>query len=214
MQWNGTNLFDQTDMPLTLWTNLQFFVVGGAPTSVLQFGFRNDQNAFALDDISVTAVAAQTNSTPSIENITRTGNSLEFSWSSIPGKQYQLQTTTSISAPNWTDLGDPITATSSTTSASESIGALAPAAFFRVVQLLTAVQSLNDCRSVGCTKQRAGFKLFAAMVEPRGFEPLTPTMPLWCPVRANWRFCSENQPWCPLVPHNEFRRRSRLTRFN
>jgi hypothetical protein len=135
VQWNGTNLFDQTDMPLTLWTNLQFTVVASASHSALQFGFRNDQNAFALDDISVTAVVAQTNSAPAIGSITRTGNSLGITWSSVPGKQYQVQAATAIAPADWADLGEPITAIGNTTSASENIGASAAAQFFRIEQL-------------------------------------------------------------------------------
>ena len=54
--WNGTALFDQTDMDQFAWTNMQYVVTATGTSSVLQFGFRNDQNAFGLDDVSVQPV--------------------------------------------------------------------------------------------------------------------------------------------------------------
>ena len=56
--WNGTNLFDQTDLGAFAWTNFQFSATATTATTVLQFGFRNDQNAFGLDDVSVSSAAS------------------------------------------------------------------------------------------------------------------------------------------------------------
>ena len=53
--WNGTNLFDQTNMGQFGWTNLQYTVTANGPNAVLQFGFRNDPDFFGFDDISVRA---------------------------------------------------------------------------------------------------------------------------------------------------------------
>jgi hypothetical protein len=58
--WNGTNLFDRTDMGLFGWTNLQFTVTANGSNDVLQFGFHNDPDWFGLDDISVPAALAIT----------------------------------------------------------------------------------------------------------------------------------------------------------
>ena len=46
-------LFDDKDIPATGWINVQFPVLATGTNTVLQFGARNDPNAFALDDIVV-----------------------------------------------------------------------------------------------------------------------------------------------------------------
>ena len=54
VSWNGTNLFDQTNIGITGWTNLQY-AVHSVGNDTLQFGFRNDTGDFALDDVQVEA---------------------------------------------------------------------------------------------------------------------------------------------------------------
>jgi hypothetical protein len=58
--WNGTNLFDEVNMGETGWTNLQFMVVAGSTNTVLEFGFRNDESYFGLDDITVNTFVSAT----------------------------------------------------------------------------------------------------------------------------------------------------------
>ena len=53
VSWNGTTLWDQTNLPATGWTNLQFRVAATGANTLLQFGFRNDNSYFGLDDVSV-----------------------------------------------------------------------------------------------------------------------------------------------------------------
>jgi hypothetical protein len=53
--WNGTTLFDQTSLGALAWTNLQFIVTATSSSTVLEFGFRDDQAYLGLDDISVAA---------------------------------------------------------------------------------------------------------------------------------------------------------------
>jgi len=53
VSWNGTVLFNQTNLPATGWTNLQFVVSATGAATVLQFGFRDDLSWLALDDVSV-----------------------------------------------------------------------------------------------------------------------------------------------------------------
>ena len=51
--WGATTLFDHTNMPLTSgWTNLQYLVTAPGTSTVLQFGFRNDPDYFAFDDVT------------------------------------------------------------------------------------------------------------------------------------------------------------------
>jgi hypothetical protein len=54
--WNGTVLFDQTDLGAIGWTNLQFSVMATGSNTVLQLGFRDDQSFLGLDDIQVTSL--------------------------------------------------------------------------------------------------------------------------------------------------------------
>ena len=58
VSWNGSTLFDQSNIPAIGWTNMQFIVVATGTDTVLKFGFRNDPSYFGLDDISVSAIPA------------------------------------------------------------------------------------------------------------------------------------------------------------
>ena len=58
MGWNGTPLFDQTDIGAVGWTNLQFYVTATGTNTVLEFGFRDDESFLGLDDIAVSALAS------------------------------------------------------------------------------------------------------------------------------------------------------------
>jgi hypothetical protein len=53
VSWNGTTLFNQTNLPETGWTNLQFVVPATGTNTVLEFGFRDDPSFLGLDDVSV-----------------------------------------------------------------------------------------------------------------------------------------------------------------
>jgi hypothetical protein len=53
VSWNGNILFDQRDMPALGWTNLQFDVRATGSSTVLEFGFRDDNSWLALDNVSV-----------------------------------------------------------------------------------------------------------------------------------------------------------------
>jgi hypothetical protein len=57
VSWNGTALFDQTNIGTVGWTNIQLVATATNATTVLQFGFYNDPVFFGFDDVSVTAVA-------------------------------------------------------------------------------------------------------------------------------------------------------------
>jgi PKD repeat protein len=54
VSWNGTNIFNQTNIPAIGWTNLQFLVAATGTNTVLQFGFRDDPSYLGLDEVSVT----------------------------------------------------------------------------------------------------------------------------------------------------------------
>ena len=60
---------------------------------------------------------------------------LTISWNSAAGETYQLQFTGSLSAPTWTNLGAPIPAVGSVTSASDETLDRAPERYYRVVRV-------------------------------------------------------------------------------
>jgi hypothetical protein len=53
VSWNGTTLFNQTNLPALGWTNLQFMVSAMATNTILEFGFRDDPSFLGLDEVSV-----------------------------------------------------------------------------------------------------------------------------------------------------------------
>ena len=53
VSWNGSALFDQTNIPALGWTNLQFSVSATGTNTVLQFGFQDDASYLGLDYITV-----------------------------------------------------------------------------------------------------------------------------------------------------------------
>ena len=75
--------------------------------------------------------ANSTFAAPAIQAVTFTNGICAFAWSSVPGQVYQVQCATDLASTNWTEVGDPITATNTTTCASDSPGA-APLMFYRV----------------------------------------------------------------------------------
>jgi hypothetical protein len=127
--WNGTNIFDQTDITTGGWTNLQFVVSATQSSTLLQFGFRNDPGYFGLDDISVAPGFAL-----AFQSVIKNGGTLAFTWSAQSGRVYQVQYRTNLTQTNWINLGGALTATNSTASASDSIST-GRQRFYRVVQL-------------------------------------------------------------------------------
>jgi hypothetical protein len=54
-----------------------------------------------------------------IQTVSRSGSALTFTWNTIPDQRYQVQCVTNLSQTNWTSLGGILTATNTTTSATE-----------------------------------------------------------------------------------------------
>ncbi len=72
VSWNGTNVFNQTNIAAIGWTNLQFTVVATTASTSLQFGFQDNPSYLGLDDISVV-------------NIATGGNSAAYTWTTLAG---------------------------------------------------------------------------------------------------------------------------------
>ena len=56
--WEGSTIYDQVNLPVTNWFNLQFTVTASANGSQLQLGFQDDPSYLGLDDVSVKPIAA------------------------------------------------------------------------------------------------------------------------------------------------------------
>ncbi|MFM8653921.1 MAG: thrombospondin type 3 repeat-containing protein, partial [Verrucomicrobiota bacterium] len=64
--------------------------------------------------------------------MSRDGNSVTISWSSVSGKTYQVQKRASLTSGSWVDVGGPITATSGSSSATVDVSDAPNACFLRI----------------------------------------------------------------------------------
>jgi PKD repeat protein len=99
VSWNGTTLFNETNVPTTGWTNLQFLVSATGTGTVLKFGFRNDPSYLGLDDVSV--VPAQTG----IGSFNVSGANLVLNGTNgLAGQTYYVMMSTNLALPlsQWT----------------------------------------------------------------------------------------------------------------
>lgn len=85
--WNGTPLFDETNIAAIGWTNLQFYVTATDTNTVLEFGFLDDQSFLGLDDIAVSTLASAGGPpvilTPPADQVTLLGGVASFSVLSV-----------------------------------------------------------------------------------------------------------------------------------
>jgi hypothetical protein len=109
-----TVLFDQVNLAPFNWTNMQFFVRAAGASTVLEFGGRNDPQAFGLDDISVVPV-----SLPALQSLALAHDIVTLTWTTLPGLAYQFQYTTNLAASAWNNLGGLVTATNTTLTLSD-----------------------------------------------------------------------------------------------
>jgi hypothetical protein len=105
--WNGGTLFDQMNIGKIGWTNLQFIVTSASTSTVLQFGFQDDNYYLGLDDVSLTPIPAAAFQPTTV---TATNNNLKFAWNAMTGLVYQVQFKTNLLQTNWVVLKN-ITAT-------------------------------------------------------------------------------------------------------
>jgi hypothetical protein len=125
--WNGTTIFDQANMGVFSYTNMQFVVAATNWSTALVFGVRNDPDYFGLDDVSVTPIP-----TPAFQSAVSASGSITLTWSATPNVTYQLQYTTDLGLLNWSNLGSPITAGSAAITTSD-VQPADPQRFYRVV---------------------------------------------------------------------------------
>ena len=130
--WNGTAIYDQSNLPFTAWTNLQFIVTATGTSTVLEFGFDDSPYYLALDDVSVTPYL------PPTFNLAQPATAAGFNlnWTTIAGLTYQVQYTTNLDQPNWINLGGSQTANTTTLNLVDTNAVpSSPGRFYRIVQL-------------------------------------------------------------------------------
>jgi subtilase family serine protease len=125
--WNGTSLFNQTNVPtISSWTNFLFHVVAPGTSSTLQFAGVNFNGVFALDNVSLTPMAL-----PQLFAIHQSKGLLTSTWSVVPGQSYQVQYSTNLAGTNWINLTNSFTATSTNFSTTNATTGTAPR-FYRM----------------------------------------------------------------------------------
>ncbi|MGH7951388.1 MAG: S8 family serine peptidase [Limisphaerales bacterium] len=117
VSWNGNTYYDQANLPVIGWTNLQFIVTATSSTSTLKFGAQDDNSYLGLDDISVTPI-----SIPSLQTGTLTNGEFQFTWSAATGLVYQVEYKTNLLQPDWINAGNAIPAGKTNLSVTNSIG--------------------------------------------------------------------------------------------
>lgn len=130
VQWNGTTVFNETNLPFTPWTNLQFVVTATSDSTDLQLGFEDDPYYLGLDDISVIPLP------PPELLAAQTGTAgFNFAWSAVPTLTYQVQWTTNLLQTNWLNLGTAQVAATNTLSFSDTNPLTgSPSRFYRVLE--------------------------------------------------------------------------------
>lgn len=129
VSWNGTTLFDQTNLPVFSETNLQFVVSATGTNTILDFGAENDDDYFGLDDVELLAILA-----PVFQSASRANGVVTLQWSALSGLDYQVQYVTNLAAANWINLGGPIPATNGVVTTSDILPP-DPQRFYRLVLL-------------------------------------------------------------------------------
>ncbi|HVY68322.1 MAG TPA: protease pro-enzyme activation domain-containing protein [Verrucomicrobiae bacterium] len=116
--WDGQPLFDGVSLDQIDWTNMVYNVTASTARTVLKFTFRNDDNAFGLDDVSVQLVPQA--SPPAFSGLAVNSGIITLSWTGTAGLAYQVQTTADL-AGAWINVGDALTGTGDTLTFSESV---------------------------------------------------------------------------------------------
>jgi hypothetical protein len=134
VRWNtnatSTNvIFNQTNLGAFGWSNFVFTVKAWTNAATLQFGNRNDNDFFCLDDVSVTPLPA-----PAVQALAPGNGTFQLAWSALAGAAYQVQYLTNVTQTNWVNLGGTITATNNPMLFTES-AASGPERFYRVLLL-------------------------------------------------------------------------------
>lgn len=103
-----------------------------SPGFVFTVATQKDKRGFTLSAFRFTPAPAVISAVPTSASIS-SENSLSISFQSVIGVNYQLQSSTTLSAENWTPVNTPISGTGQIVTIVQDVGA--PKLFFRVVAL-------------------------------------------------------------------------------
>jgi len=150
VNWSGTDVgsgIDSFDIyvstnggPWSLWlarTNSTSAIFNGQVSNTYGFfSIARDLagNKEALKSAPDTTTTVSPGTTPVFQTVVNTGGLVSLTWSSILGRNYQLQSSGDLSAGNWSNLGPSVTATNALTSASDS-SSTSSQRFYRVILL-------------------------------------------------------------------------------
>jgi subtilase family serine protease len=126
--WNGTILFDQTNIPpISGWTNLQFIVTATGSSTLLQFGGRVDPWYLGLDDVNVWPIP-----TPNVRSFSSAANNaFSLTWNSLTNVTYVVEGSTNLASTNWF-IVNTYTASNSVLTVTNPIGTN-PFVFYRIL---------------------------------------------------------------------------------
>jgi Pro-kumamolisin, activation domain len=109
VEWNGTALYTARNSAAFDWTIYNYTVLAASEASTLSFISSNDPNAWGLDDVTAVPIAA-----PVIQSVAKNNQGVSVGFSTIGGARYQVQSTDSLSAGTWGNLGPVQTGTGAT----------------------------------------------------------------------------------------------------
>lgn len=132
--WNGKTLYNQSNIPIIPWTNLQFIVTATAASTVLEFEFEDSPYFLGLDDVSVIPITAPVFKLAQL--VPANGANFSLSWGAIAGLSYQVQYSTNLLQTNWINLGGPVIAATNSLTFSDTNALLnSPRRFYRLLVL-------------------------------------------------------------------------------
>jgi len=128
VNWNTNTIYSETNPAAYDWTNRTFYLIATGTNTILQFGARNDNAAGfdALDDVTLIPIPSPN------PGIARAGaDAVSLTWNSLSGLVYQVQYSTNLLSPNWSNLATN-TATGPTLSVTNTVSPI-PRRFYRVL---------------------------------------------------------------------------------
>jgi probable HAF family extracellular repeat protein len=132
--YRGGTMLDLNNLTGTNTTGIFFYAANGINDSGQIIANANNNHAYLLTLITPGAYLAE-NLTPKIQSSNVSNGSFQFSWNTVntyPAVGYQVQTATNLTSANWINLGGVLPGTTSTLSATNTIGTDAQR-FYRVL---------------------------------------------------------------------------------
>jgi uncharacterized repeat protein (TIGR03803 family) len=115
--------------------SFDYFSTGNFPVGALVQGTDGNLYGTTHNGGSINGTVFSFPITPTFQHFARTNNSVTFTWSTVPGKSYQVQSTPGLNQTNWNNLGLPILATNTTATASDTVSGGNSNRFYRVMRL-------------------------------------------------------------------------------